>query len=58
MDPDQTVRHYVRKYPINIQTGSMLVANPFCWFCRDAAQILLIIYCLFFITDVFLIEKK
>jgi hypothetical protein len=23
-------------------SGSMLVANPFCWFCRDAAQIMML----------------
>jgi hypothetical protein len=36
MDPDQTVR-------MSGWSGSMLVANPLCWFCHGAAHITLII---------------
>jgi hypothetical protein len=36
IDPDQTAQSAG-------WSGSMLVANALCWFCRDAAQILYII---------------
>jgi hypothetical protein len=35
MDPDQAAR---------MHTGSMLVANPLCWFCHDATQIVFASY--------------